>query len=479
MRVNLAPKIVRKFTHEGAIASRTTPYEELRRSVLSCMLWEDSFYEGGETIAARISKNAKLVSPEQLAALAIEARQSFHLRHVPLLLLLELAQTARGIPGLIRNTVEAVISRADEMAELLAMYWKDEKKPIPNGIIKGLRQAALKFDVYQLNKWDRDGAVKLRDVIFVSHLNFPDIERSRFIANVANKSYFPETTKSGFSIGANLGLSGQPHTDTPETWEALIAACGDDKAKRREIWTMLLKRNLARETGGLGYMALLRNLRNMTTDGVNFQLVETAIEARIGAKRVLPFRFIQASKVAPQFFRSLDRALQSSIATQEDLPGTTAICVDCSGSMSNHLSSFKRPNGSMGQSETTRFDAAAALAGCINGRTRLIAFGHEAKEIAPIQGLGASIALATANVGHSTNAHLAMEIVNRMVPLPDRAIIITDEQATQRLPKPLTKSNYIVNVAPYQNGIGYGQYNTINGFSAATIDYIREIERAA
>jgi 60 kDa SS-A/Ro ribonucleoprotein len=430
------------------------------------MLWEDTFYESGEDIAKRIQRLAAIVPPHDLAALAIEARQQFHLRHVPLLLLLELAKTGRGIPGLTRNTVEAVVSRADEMAELLAMYWRDGKKPVPNGLLRGLRQAALKFDTYQLNKWDRDGSVKLRDVVFVSHINFPDVERSQLIANLVNRESFPEITKGGYRVQANLGLSGEPRYPSPETWEALIAAAGSNKAARKDIWTDLLKRNLNREHGGMGYMAILRNLSNFQKDGVNCQLVEAAIEARVGASRVLPFRFIQAAKVAPLFFRSLDMALKAAIASQDGLSGTTALCVDCSGSMQSPVS---------GKSQVSRFEAAAALAGCVNGRTRLIAFGESAKEIMPIQGLGCVTALQNANVGYSTNAHLAVAIANQMN--ADRIILITDAQLTHVLQKPNAPNAYLINVAAYQNGVGYERWTHIDGFSATTLDYIREIER--
>lgn len=470
MRINIASKRMPEYTHEGARASHITPLQELRRSVLSCLLWEDTFYESGESIAGRIVRNARIVDPHSLANLAIEARQSFHLRHVPLLLLNELSMTGRGIPGLISNTIEAVISRPDEMAELLAIYWKDQRKPLSNQIRKGLRQAALSFDAYQLNKWDRDNAIKLRDVIFMSHIAFPDHERAKLVANMVNRSFFPEATKGGFKVKEQLGLEGAPHTEMPETWEALIAAVGSDTAKRREIWTELLRRTLDRKPNSLGYMALLRNLRNMVADGVNAQLIETAIEARIGARRILPFRYIQAAKITPQFFRSLDAALRGSVATQEALPGVTAVCVDCSGSMTMPLSSH---------GQVTRFDAAAALAGCINGRVRLVAFGESAREIQPIPGMGCAVALASSGVGHATNAHLAMHIVNRWEPKPDRVIIITDEQVTRPLPAPNTKGAYIINVGPYKKGIGYGEYTKIDGFSASTLDYIREVEAMA
>lgn len=472
MRLNSAVRAARLLTHEGAPASRLTPYQELRRSVLSCLLWEDTFYESGQGIAERIAGNAHKVTPHELASLAIEARQSFHLRHVPLLLLTVLARTGAGIPGLTRNTVEAVISRPDELGELLAIYWRNGKAPLAAGLRKGLRQALLKFDGFRLSKWDRDAAVKIRDVAFLTHASFPDLDRSRLLANMVNRSFFPEKTKGGFPLREALGLEdgAEPGLPMPHTWEALLAAVGPDKAKRRGVWEDLLKRMLARESGGLGYMALLRNLRNMTEDGVNAQLIETCLEARIGARRILPFRFVQASKVAPQFYRSLDEALRATIPLQEPLPGTTCLVVDCSGSMSTPLSA---------KGQVSRLDAAAALAGCVNGRTRLIAFGSEAREVAPVQGLGCHAVLERSGVGHATNAHLGILLANKMKPLPDRIIIVTDEQISQSLPNCDIYSRYIINVGPYKNGIGYGEWTKIDGFSASTLDYIREIERGA
>ena len=38
-------------THGGALTTSLTPIQELRRTVAGCMLWEDQFYEGGDSIA--------------------------------------------------------------------------------------------------------------------------------------------------------------------------------------------------------------------------------------------------------------------------------------------------------------------------------------------------------------------------------------------------------------------------------------------
>ena len=95
MRLNVAARNAAR-THDGAPAVPDLSDEKmLRRSVLSCLLWEDEFYEDGQSIAARITAAAEKVAPAALAALAIEARAVFNLRHAPLLLLDPLTCPAR------------------------------------------------------------------------------------------------------------------------------------------------------------------------------------------------------------------------------------------------------------------------------------------------------------------------------------------------------------------------------------------------
>src|SRR5437016_1205776 len=65
---------------------------QLRRSVLTCLLWEDTFYETGTEIANRIAELVPQVEPQVVADLAIEARDRLQLRHVLLFLLRELAR---------------------------------------------------------------------------------------------------------------------------------------------------------------------------------------------------------------------------------------------------------------------------------------------------------------------------------------------------------------------------------------------------
>jgi hypothetical protein len=59
----------------------------------------------------------------------------------------------------------------------------------------------------------------------------------------------------------------------------------------------------------------------------------------------------------------------------------------------------------------------------------------------------------------------------------DRLIVITDEQAHDTVPSPKARG-YVINVASYKNGVGYGKWTHIDGWSESVIEYIRELERA-
>lgn len=161
MRLNV-PVSYAVTTHEGAPAvPHLTPEQQLRRSVLSCLLWEDEFYESGVGIADRIKEAAAAVSPATLAALSVEARTRFHLRHVPLLLVAYMAgdPRVRGT-SLVSDTLPQVIQRADELGEFLAIYARVNgvppsavKKKLSAQVKKGLARAFESFDEYQLAKW--------------------------------------------------------------------------------------------------------------------------------------------------------------------------------------------------------------------------------------------------------------------------------------------------------------------------------------
>jgi hypothetical protein len=422
-------------THEGAPAfAYVTKEQQLRRAVLSCLLWEGEFYEDGEAISARIAKLAAALDPELVARLAIEARPEMNLRHAPLLLLTVLAKTGAKREKLVANTVAEVIQRADELSELVAIYWRNGRRPLSAQLKKGLARAFDKFDAYELAKYDRPGPVRLRDVLFLVHAKPKAAEQAETWRKLAEKEL-----------------------DSPDTWEVALSAGAD----KRATFERLLRE------GKLGYLALLRNLRNMAQAGADEDLVRQAILDRKGARRVLPFRFIAAARAAPMFDRELDKALQAAIAEQRKLSGRTIVLVDVSGSMDARLSQ---------RSDLTRMDAAAALASVVNGEVRAFSFSQEVKEVPARKGLAGIDAIVRSQPHGGTYLGKAVEHVNGVK--HDRLIVITDEQSHDRVPDPVARRAYMINVASYRNGVGYGRWVHLDGFSEQVLRYIAEYERA-
>lgn len=460
MRTNVQSAKPTIRTHEGAVARHISPEQALRRSVLATLLWEDQFYEDGQSIADRIVENATKVSTASVAALAIEARNEHGLRHAPLMLLLGLI--ARGGAG-VADAVAETIRRPDEAGELVSLFWRNGRKSLPRQMRVGLAKALLRFDEYQLAKYDRAGdAVRLRDVIFMAHPKTGEhVDNGRRFAKLVNKTFVPVAAKSGFKVREVYGLGeNEVGLSVPDTWEVALSAGGD----KRESFERLLRE------GKLGYLAVLRNLRNMVQAGVDTALIEDAILARKGARWVFPFRYVAAARAVPQLEPLIDKALVAAVAEGIVLSGTTAVLVDVSGSMDKKLS---------GKSDLTRADAAAALASVLGGTVRMFSFSSHLVEVPPRRGMAGIDALLRSQSHSATQLIAAVRAVNQTVKY-DRMIVITDEQAASdrnQLPDP-TGRGYMINVASAQNGIGYGKWVHIDGFSEAVIRYMHQAEMA-
>lgn len=432
MRINIA-NLFRPRTFEGAPA--VAPRDDLaalRRAVASCLLWEDQFYEDGVAIGDRIAELAARVDPAAVAALAVEARTDMRLRHAPLWLLVALmkADTAGKVD--VAGTVAETVRRADEMGELIALYWKDGRRPLPAAMKRGLARAFGKFDSYQLAKYDRKSAVTLKDVLRLTHPKPADDSQAAMWKAVVEGSL-----------------------ESPDTWEVALSGGADKK----ETFERLIRENR------LGYLALLRNLRNMAESGVDPELVTTAILARRGAHNVLPFRYVAAARAAPQFEPALDEALSVAVEAMPVLPGRTIVLVDVSGSMDCQLSR---------RSDLTRLDAAAALASIVHGQVRVFTFSETVVEVPPRRGMAGVDAIARSQPHSGTYLGAAVAHVNR---LPhDRLIVITDEQSHDPVGAAAARHAYMINVASARNGVGYGPWTRIDGFSENVLRFVQAHE---
>lgn len=427
----------RPRNHAGALAAVTSPINQLRRTVLACMLWENGFYESGQSVAERIATLVanKQISEYEIAELAIEAREKMNLRHAPLLLLRELARrgNASGSQTL-SEALTRVIKRADDITEFMAMYWMDGRQSLSRQVKKGLARAFRKFDAYQLAKYNRDGAIKLRDVLFMVHAKPRDDEQAAIWKQLVDGTL-----------------------PAPDTWEVALSGGAD----KRETFERLI------QEGKLGCMALLRNLRNMNEAGVSRELVKQALIAGAGKSKVLPFRYVAAARAVPKWEPMIDAAMIASLEGMPRMTGRTLVLVDVSGSMDNPLSS---------KSDLTRIDAASALAVLIQGicdDAQVYTFSENIVELPPRKGMALIDAIDKSQWHANTYLGAAVKFMNTLQ--YDRLIVITDEQSSDAVPDPSGRG-YMINVASYQNGVGYGGWLKISGFSESVVSYIQELE---
>jgi 60 kDa SS-A/Ro ribonucleoprotein len=422
-----------RFNPLRAPAKNISAEQQLRRSVLACMLWDDQFYEDGVLITGRIRELVAKVAPEKVAELAVEARTHMKLRHAPLLLVREMARLATH-RQFVAETLVRVIQRPDELAEFVALYWSAGKQPLSAQVKKGLGAAFTKFDEYALAKYDRATPVRLRDVLFLAHAKPLNAEQEAMWKRL---------------VAGELA--------TPDTWEVALSSSVD----KREAWERLLTENK------LGALALLRNLRNMAEAKVSESLVKDGL-ARMKAERVLPFRFLAAARYAPQWEMELEQAMFRALKEQARLPGKTVLMVDVSGSMDAQLSR---------RSEMRRADAAYGLAVLLREiaeQVSIYTFSDRLVRVPSGQGFALRDALHASQPHGSTYLGRALQEMEEKY---DRLIVITDEQSHDAVPDPNPRG-YMLNVASYQNGVGYGAWMNIDGWSDSTIEYIRAAEPA-
>lgn len=428
----------------------------LRRVVLANLLWEDNAYVDGETVAESIKRLIPLCKPEDVAALTEEARLVQKLRHTPLFLASEMCKYDETKPYVV-ELLPRIITRADMLTDFLAIYWKGGKTAIAKCAKVGLAKAFHNFNEYKFAKYDRNGSIKLRDVMFLVHPKPRNKQEEELFAKVASRTL-----------------------DVPETWEVMLSAGKDKKA----TWTYLI------ENGKIGGLAMLRNIRNMREAGVDRKVIEKGLN-ELKSSMLLPMNFLQAADNNPEFKRQIEDAMIASYANLPKLKGRTLFIVDVSGSMNCAYSS---------KSKYDRLDAAAAMAMlaanqcedfelvCTAGND--YTYTHKTTHIKyPSKGFDIiqQIKDSRSIVGHGgiftrqclewCKDHLEGEF--------DRIIVFSDSQDCDRensaLPKPYGTYNYIVDVSSEERGINYkGSWTAeVSGFSEHFLTFIAGYEGLA
>ena len=308
-----SPTTIKTTNKSGHVAYGMTDKAKLVTQVLTSFFNESKFYGDNSAEMQKVIKRVIQKDPQFVSNLAVFARREFNMRSVAHVLTAYLAHEEKGKPY-VRDTVKGVSLRGDDVTEIMSFYLSTFGKPVPNSLKKGINDVLLGFDEYTLAKYKGEGkAVKMRDLLCLCR---PRPETSE------QEDLWKRCLEGTLAI--------------PETWETQLSANGNNK----ETWEKLI------DSGKVGYMATLRNLRNiLTAQPRNIDKVFAKLSDPVAVRKSkqLPFRFLSAYKSVgniggSKVFDVLEAAVDASVDNLPRLPGTTVIAVDTSGSMGYNVS---------------------------------------------------------------------------------------------------------------------------------------------
>lgn len=292
----------------GGSAYSMSPELEAITLVLTSFV-QDTFYSTAQQDLSRLKDLTDKIDPEFMAKLAIFARKRFGMRSISHALAANLAKHLSGKPYA-KSFYEKVINRPDDITETLSFYLANCGTSIPNAMRKGFKSAIEKFDDYTLAKYRAENkALKMVDVVNLLH---------------------PKSESVGKLVAGTL--------KNTETWEAKLSS--KDGGSKEEKWAELLRE------GKLGYLALIRNIRNiLEADSSLSKLLADQLvnEKAIRGSKVMPFQIFQAYEIAKNLNTREAREVCIALSEALDLScgnvvfdGVTAIYLDQSGSMSGN-----------------------------------------------------------------------------------------------------------------------------------------------
>lgn len=438
----------------GKLAAKQDDVQTLKRAVLANLLWEDIAYMDGKDVANEIARLIPLCPAHEVFNIALEARRDQKLRHTPLFVAREMCRYPEH-RLFVAELLPMIITRADMLTDFVAIYWADGKQPLCAQAKKGLANAFYNFNEYKFAKYDRNGAIKLRDVMFMVHPKPRNEYETNLFKKIADRTL-----------------------ETPDTWEVALSTGADKK----ETWTRLINEE---KIGGL---AMLRNLNNMKKSDVEHEIIVKGLET-LKSSMLLPLDFLKANAMAPEFSRYIEDAMIESYKNLPKLPGKTLFIIDVSGSMGNansHHSVFQRMDHACAmamlaanQCESYKLVATAGDDGRRIGAHEYIKY--------PSKGFSliTQITETRGRIGYGgIFTRQCLEWCKEQFKNEefDRIIIFSDSQDCdwhdKRIPKPFGKHNYICDVSAHTKGINYkGVYDAeISGFSDKFITFIAAYE---
>lgn len=309
----------------GGEAFSQSPKLEFASALLTCFT-TDNYYKSGDGQVSRIAElTRKLEDPLFAAKAAIFTRKKNGLRSVSHIVAGELALRL-DVKGQewTKNFFKKVIHRPDDITETLS-YIKaggnSNLRKLSNALKKGFGSALSGFDAYQLSKYRGEGNdINIFDAVNLLH---------------------PKSTPA-------LDALMQGTLAPAETWETKLTQVGqkaskegmteaDKTALKGAAWTDLLTAHK------LGYLACLRNLRNIAEqapDSLGLALALLTDPIQVQKSMILPFQIYTATQVlmgtkadCGMVAKALNQAMELSLVNVPKFSGETLLAVDTSGSM--------------------------------------------------------------------------------------------------------------------------------------------------
>ena len=423
------PNVNYGFSGNGNLQVEKGDVQRLMEYVASFIYGENSFYTNADTKMADminvLERIASRKGGDQVITNVLDlAKNEFGMRTMPVVALVEYLKAARAIGRSSvdgsRALVNSMIRRVDDLTDMYsyALQAFGAKNNVPMSVKRGIADAFNKFDAYQFGKYNRDGAVKLKDLLRIVH----------------------PTPASG-DLSDIFGKIMADALESPDTWEVELSRNGQlPEGERREpsaIWAEFIKERK------LGMLATLRNLRNMQESGVFAKYPETialvADMIRKPSKLTFPYQYYvayrQAGSAPSVIKNALEDAINQSALSNIPVIGEKVwVIVDCSGSMEQKLN--QRAVTSM-KDVASLFGASVALRQKVAGKSVVLtafATGHR-----PIRVEAGDSALDVVNriektsLGGGTDLEQAVDAVRQYwgTERPDTVVVISDMQINQ------------------------------------------------
>lgn len=489
-------------TYNGAPGYEYDTLSQLFLLASSNMVGEDTFYEKADKRDGRFEKLIHQAVIEGhsawLARFLPWLRNSANMRSASIIGGIEAAcaMVAYKIPGG-RQIVNSVLQRADEPGEALAYYLGRYQRNFPKPIKRGIADACARlYTEYSALKYDTESkGLRFGDVIELVHPSPGFLSQGHLfrylLARKAKRGNIeiPELltmTRANVLLRRDaakrpeLLLNAARLSQAGMSWEAAKSLAGN-RVNARDLWQMLIPT--------MGYMALLRNLRNFDEAGVSGDMALIVAQklmdpAQVAKSRQLPMRFLAAYNNVPsnRWAQPLEVALELCLQSVPEFKGSTLILIDTSYSMNVNLSS---------KSELKRWDAATVFGLALAARCEtadVVSFSDSFKVFPPVKGesLLKSITRFRKDYFIGQNTHTG-QAVAKYYNGQDRVVVLTDEQCNGYgsqpeqvfAPVPANKMAITFNLAGYAKGhapAGTPARVTVGGLSDAAFTLIRAME---